>query len=84
MRKVVGLVLCVSVLVLAGGCDGSSLSTLAGLAGVDISGISVDTLLNQMESLLVQTNTGSQAKEGSWVATASDAAPKNLLFNLWR
>jgi hypothetical protein len=68
MKKALVMVLCVSLLTLASGCD---LNSLAGLAGVNLNGVDLNGLLQQVQTLASQYTAadpsagGNQQSKGS-------------------
>ncbi len=80
MRKALGLALCVSLLTLVTGCG---LDTLASLAGVDISGVDVDGLLSDLETLAQKYSSGSDSQWSQ--ATKTSCTDSEVpWFNPWR
>ncbi len=74
MKKTLGMALCVSLLTLMSGCG---LDTLAGLAGIDISGVDINGLLNQVQTLAAQYSSGNQAQNQhqNWSQMQSKYSP---------
>jgi hypothetical protein len=80
MRKALGLALCVSLLTLVTGCG---LDTLVSLAGVDISGLDIDGLMGDLQTLAEKYSSGSGS---SWdEATKTSCTDTEVpWFNPWR
>jgi len=84
MRKTLTIVLCASVLVVSAGCNASTLTNLANLAGVDLGGLDVNALISQAQSIVAQAGTGSLTQEISLVSKTSAADTPIPWFNPWR
>jgi hypothetical protein len=80
MRKALGMALCVCLLTLVTGCG---LDTLAGLAGVDISGVDINGLVNQIKTLAQEYGSGSSS-QWSQVTKTSGSDSVVPWFNPWR
>jgi hypothetical protein len=59
MRKVSGLTILAVLLTLGSGCTTSDLSLLANIAGIDVSGGDISSLLSEVNSLVSESEGGS-------------------------
>jgi hypothetical protein len=77
MKKIIVMVLCVSLLTVASGCD---LNSLAGLAGVNLNGVDLNGLLQQVQTLASQYTTANPSAGGNQQQSKNSNAPSQ---NFW-